>query len=115
MALSKACHRVLLLATAFRSDSDCRPDGLRYRCWSDRRGRGNFRLNVNDPEDRAILASGKAMRVSLVIGSDGRVQSALVTGLPVSVPISGTSGPRINRGRLHMPERATLRASSPGR
>jgi hypothetical protein len=37
---------------------------------------------MSDPEDRKILATGKSMRVSLVIGSDGRVDSGVVTGLP---------------------------------
>jgi hypothetical protein len=40
------------------------------------------RLNVNDPEDRRVLANGKSMRVSFEVSREGKVQRPFVTGLP---------------------------------
>lgn len=51
-------------------------------CSASRTQSPDGRLSVNDPSDQRILATGKSMRVSLVIGIDGRVESGVVTGLP---------------------------------
>lgn len=51
-------------------------------CSARRAQSSDGRLDMNDPDDRHILATGKSMQVSMVIGRDGRMDRAVVTRVP---------------------------------